>query len=205
MKENIGEVVIRDFKPKDVIDVVNIKVESFGSKAGKLYRDQPEKFKKMILEVFNKNEPNGLIVAEFNGSIIGYIKLSSKHLAIKKNRIKWFNFISKFGFFTTIGFLISYIILETSLLRKNECYISQIAISSEGRGKGIGTKLLTAGEEKCRLNNNIDYYTLHVMSENRRAYKLYKRVGFYDKKIVKFPLLKKFIGYSSAIYMEKTL
>ena len=81
-----------------------------------------------------------------------------------------------------------------------------IAVSKTERGKGIGTNMLNKILEIGNRLDKIRKIGLHVVLENEKAIKLYKKLGFEEIKTDYFDdTMQKFIGYSGVIYMEKTL
>lgn len=61
--------------------------------------------------------------------------------------------------------------------KKNEVYVEQLGVSSQARGRGVGTKLLQFSEEFARNQPGIEILTLEVLKGNR-AVGLYQRFGF---------------------------
>ena len=60
---------------------------------------------------------------------------------------------------------------------ENEYYLSNIAVYSEFRGLGLGTKLLLEIEREARETGN-NKIVLDVEASNERALKLYERLGY---------------------------
>lgn len=200
-----GDISIRKITIKDLICVAKIKCESFGSKTGSLYKKDKEILTNMFIDASKNYVPQDVYVAEQNNKILGYIKLKTKYDNCKNN-FPWFYFIKNYGLFNTINFFITLSMLENGKpTKKNIGYVSQIAVSSEARGKGIGTLLLKSGETHFKNLKGIDLYTLSVMKENTVAHKFYKRFGFTDVNIYKFPFMKILTGYSAVIYMSKNI
>jgi ribosomal protein S18 acetylase RimI-like enzyme len=61
--------------------------------------------------------------------------------------------------------------------KADELYISDISVSAQARGKGIGTELLKVVEQHA-LDNGLRILTLAVIGPNTRAKALYERIGF---------------------------
>ena len=61
--------------------------------------------------------------------------------------------------------------------KKGTCHISVIAVLEKSRGKGIATMLLDHGRQ-IALANGFRKYTLNVDAANKKAYRLYKKMGF---------------------------
>lgn len=85
-----------------------------------------------------------------------------------------------------------------------EIYIDSIAVSTEARGKGIGTKLLSFIERLAR-ERKFESLSLDVMFENARARELYERMGYRVVKKYRFPRMKRGLGYSGCTFMRKKL
>lgn len=65
-------------------------------------------------------------------------------------------------------------------LAENEYYLSSIAVYPEFRGLGVGTKLLSViGRESEKTCNN--KIILDVETNNKKAIKLYERLGYIIK------------------------
>ena len=65
--------------------------------------------------------------------------------------------------------------------KPGECYVNSIAVLSQARGKGVGTKLLQWGEDLAREKGS-DRMTLAVINGNP-AKRLYERYGFAKKDV----------------------
>ena len=62
--------------------------------------------------------------------------------------------------------------------------ISVLCVKSEYQKKGIGKSLLNACIDNCVKKGYYDFY-LHVAVTNERAIKLYEKVGFEQKELIK--------------------
>lgn len=203
-KEN-DNILIRKFQLLDAKEVAQIKTDAFGSKARNLFDKDKDKLNKMFYRSLNTSINNGILIAEQDNIILGYLKLCSQEGNTLKSHVKRIAFIKEFGLIDSIKFLFASLMIEVVHVKKDECYISQLAVSINARGKGIGSLLINEQEKRVRKMNSIKRYTLHVMEENTRAHKLYKKLGFIEKSRLKFPFFKAITGYSSAIYMVKEI
>ena len=201
----MSNILIREFNEQEVDTVTKIKLQAFESKYKTVFNWDDKQLKKIIKFFILKMRYTKIIVAEENGELVGFIALESKQFIEGKKRSPYFLCIKKFGFFQTFKYFLSAFSVEFSNLKDDELYISQIAVSEKGRGKGIGSLLMEAGERECYKIKEIFRFTLFVMNENERAHKLYNSLGFKDVEEVKIPLMKQLTGFSSAIYMEKRL
>lgn len=74
--------------------------------------------------------------------------------------------------------LITKMLRDTPLkIRKNVCFVEQLAVSEKYRRQGIGTELLTFIKTYAK-DNNFDVLKIGVRAENKNAYKLYEKMGF---------------------------
>ncbi len=114
--------------------------------------------------------------------------------------------IKNVSFFTRIRTMITFGLFLSFKPPSNVLYISMIAVSKTERGKGIGTNMLNKILEIGNRLDKIRKIGLHVVLENEKAIKLYKKLGFEEIKTDYFDdTMQKFIGYSGVIYMEKPL
>ena len=111
--------------------------------------------------------------------------------------------VGKYGFFG----LIRAIILANKLMHNpkgQELYLDSIAVSSEARGKGIGSALLDFVEAYAK-ERGFNRLSLYVMVENKRAMTLYERHGYRAEKLRKFRWFARRTGFSGAWFMVKEL
>ncbi|KEK23618.1 GNAT family N-acetyltransferase [Bacillus gaemokensis] len=65
----------------------------------------------------------------------------------------------------------------------DEYYIDTLSVSSEYGGRGIGSKLITAAENEA-FEKGYEKIALLVNLENKRAFSLYKKLGYQEDKTV---------------------
>jgi len=63
-----------------------------------------------------------------------------------------------------------------------EAWIGGVGVKPHYRGKGLGTRLMLAGEEYARAEG-AEVVSLEVIMGNQRAYNVYKRLGYADSRI----------------------
>ena len=61
--------------------------------------------------------------------------------------------------------------------REQHGHISDVAVAPAGEGRGVGRRLIEAGEEWARAQG-FRLLTLNVFPDNRRALNLYERLGY---------------------------
>jgi len=132
---------LRRFEPKDLYQVISIN-----------RRCLPENYSESFFMALYKNFPETFIVAEKDGTIVGYIMC----------RIE--SGLSGIGF--------------TSLSLSKKGHIISIAVLPEHRGKGLGRELIEKALEAMTKFYNAKTCYLEVRVSNESAIKLYKKVGF---------------------------
>lgn len=85
--------------------------------------------------------------------------------------------------------------LEPGVLR-----IDSIAVAENARGQGIGSLLIKKVFEFAK-EKGFKKIVLEVVDTNPKAKKLYERLGFKEKKIVKYYFTKRVAGFSSESIM----
>jgi ribosomal protein S18 acetylase RimI-like enzyme len=80
---------------------------------------------------------------------------------------------------------------------KDELLMDGISVAPSGRGKGIGSNLLTEIIKHAKENGFISV-RLDVVDTNPNAKRLYKRMGFKVAETESFPRLKKYLGFGGA-------
>jgi ribosomal protein S18 acetylase RimI-like enzyme len=68
--------------------------------------------------------------------------------------------------------------------REEHGHIGDVIVAPEGEGRGVGSMLITKGEEWAR-SQGYRWLTLSVFAENLRAREVYKRLG-YGEDIMKY-------------------
>ena len=86
----------------------------------------------------------------------------------------------------------------------NSLHIDPIAVSSEARGMGIGTKLFKATFKYAQILKK-ESIILEVVDTNPRAQNLYEKLGFTVKREENTRLLTKRANFEKVIHMEKRL
>ncbi len=129
-----------------------------------LYREQFKEMAKLMpdfikegdqSEEFIKNtiadENSDILVCEENGEIVGFILIQVK------NRPN-FSFV----------------------VEGKYCYIMDVIVTENSRGRGIGTELINSAKEWAKERDCL-FVNLDVLEKNTRAIELYEKLGFMSK------------------------
>ena len=71
-------------------------------------------------------------------------------------------------------------------IKKDEIFISNLAVFEEYRGKGVAVKLLEKAEEMA-MENGLNKLSLYTEIDNAHAKRIYKKFGFQEVKKVVLP------------------
>ena len=110
--------------------------------------------------------------------------------------------LRRLGWFKGIRALLLFSLFERRA-RTGELLMDGIAVAGSMRGRGVGTRLLQrvaqyAGERGDRT------VRLDVVDTNRRARRLYERLGFEAVRTTRFPLFRR-LGFSASTTMVRRL
>lgn len=83
-------------------------------------------------------------------------------------------------------------------------YLDGIAVAEPHRGRGIGTALVAAFEERAR-DNGFQTVSLEVIDANPRARSLYERLGYREVAIHSMGPFSRLFGFRTTHRMMKTL
>lgn len=155
MKENI---VVREYRPEDLTQVIEV-VRDIQRHEGSLYGRMlpPEAIGEWYVEKQLQDcarTGGAILVAEAGGRVVGYTSLQIE-VSSEEDRD------------------------ETDYLF---AYVPDLGVAQAMRGKGIGTALLAACEERARRAGR-EWVRLSVLAANGDAHKLYRRLG-YDPHII---------------------
>jgi len=104
-----------------------------------------------------------------------------------------------FGFFSALWRASLLLLLERKI-ESGVLLMDGIAVIADQRGKGTGTKLLTAIVDYAKTSG-LEAVRLDVIDTNPRARKLYERFGFEAVGTERLGILKLLFGFSSATQM----
>lgn len=171
--------LIREGKIEDKEDFVNLIIYT-GEKL--LYTIFGKNVREILKELYiRKNNQFSFEFTNFaiynnriSGMVLSYsfddlkkVSINTGYLLIK---------IMKFDFIKNLEkFIKSF--LKLNIIKKDEYYISNIAVYPEFRGLGIGKELLLFAEKRAK-ENNLKKLTLDVEKENKNAIEIYKNFGF---------------------------
>ncbi|MEZ0345379.1 MAG: ribosomal protein S18-alanine N-acetyltransferase [Infirmifilum sp.] len=139
------EFIVREAKREDLEEVIRINKEVL-----------PENYPAFYFDMHLRSFGKAFLVAEMNGSIVGYIMCRVEYDALYTNPNK----VGKRG------------------------HIISIAVLPHAQGRGIGTELMVKALDSMKRYYGAEEYYLEVRVSNEVALKLYKKLGFNVVKVL---------------------
>ncbi|MGE7110517.1 GNAT family N-acetyltransferase [Lysinibacillus sp. NPDC047702] len=165
-------ITIRQAQPQDAHAVVPLIMDAIGDIANRLTGEQTEEAVKRELTNLFKREDNrhsylNTYVVVENEHVLGILVYYNGEQAIEMdaNLVKWLKAKNAPS-----------IIIDREA-HEDEYYIDTVCVSSEARGKGIGTLLLQYAEELTK-QRGFKKLSLNVETQKESARRLYERLGF---------------------------
>ena len=192
--------IVRELTPAQRRQAARICFDAFAAKfrVFMLFEDDPQKGAAALCDCLNFE---ACFFALQGGKAVGLIGLDHG-----KTRFKHFsmrNLKRHYGLFGACWRVI-FDKLYIHRIRPDELHIDSIAVSSDARGKGVGSLLIDAAfSHGCALG--LKKATLEVVDTNPRAQALYERIGFAVTKTKRYGFLTRSAGFEAAAHMAKPL
>lgn len=186
-------------------EVAEILYESFKAKMIHVWYHNREKEETIRLLREALNFDYG-IYALLDGKVVGFLgadygrgrrffKFSTKSL------IKTYGMFG--GLYRKILYCTESVFVDSSVNSRSS-RIFPIGVSSEARGQGVGSKLLSAFYQESE-ERGAEYALLEVIDSNPRAKRLYEKEGFYTTGYLRTSFFTKKAGFEGIHYMKKKL
>ncbi|MCM3269742.1 GNAT family N-acetyltransferase [Paenibacillus elgii] len=136
-------------------------------------------FFEKLLDHFPADPASQRMVALQDGEVIGTISIKWKPestLKQKQNLPSWESF-NRFGTWNLLKMRIGLYLFDHKP-EAGECYISDVAVHPEHRGKGVGKLLLQWAQYFVQTKPSLDRLSLYVSGKNPRAKQLYEQLLF---------------------------
>lgn len=195
-------------KPKDFKEAAHIMTHGFREKLVSLRSWPDEKVARLMIlaKVFDESNLEGHYVATVDGQVAGIMHLDwyEQHRNRKDPKLDTLSIFREVGIFQVLVAGLAMVFMAENVA-KDELYIDYIAVSPDYRGHGLGSTMMTFGQEMAIGMEQIRRYTLRVIGRNEGALRLYERFGFRITSTRRHRLLKYLTSIKVHHYMEKMI
>ncbi len=201
--KKIGSIRMRLTRYEDIDDCLKIEFNAFYEKIGPVYGNRRDgAYQIMRTEMIDNLDSGRYLNAVHNGKILGIIKIVTRENS--KNFRKSFPLYLKHlglpgairAYFLTL--------LDMPGIGGSTLYIDNVAVEKGSRRQGVATAMLSYVEH-IALSRKKKKLTLWVVNENKTAYMLYKKMGFYQIAFRSSRIAERYYGYRDWVFMRKDL
>ena len=195
---------VRPARARDLEAVSTILVGSFETKFVAAFGKQRDRAERILTRILELEVPRGLpgfYVAELEGQVAGTI-------ALRRYRQPDMPFLSSMGIlFEELGLwgglrAIFCLSLLDQSTRRDEVYVSDVAVAAAARRRGVGRALMQHAEEVGQSWGK-RALVLDVSVENEGARRLYRRLGYHETKRTRSLLTRWMLGIGVGVRMRK--
>ena len=145
----------------------------------------------------------GMLVADADGQVIGTITLRTWEMGGDNTGAAELAFHQVLGSWGAIRSIFALSLLDHQIDRA-EGYITDVAVLSSYRRRGVAQALLSRAEEEARIRRK-RYLGLYVSAANEGARQLYRRIGFIERRVRRSLLASWILHQRAWIFMRKDL
>ena len=171
-------VVVRPATVEDMPRVGEILVEGFSTKFGAIFGRRIDRAPRVIAQIEYLMLERGLctlFVAQMDGQVVGLLELTGRRERLSDVWGQLQIMLRKVGLLYTLRATIGLALLHEATVR-DTAYVTNVAVSTDFRGRGVGWRLLESAEEWTQARGKSSL-SLHVAASNRARH-LYERFGF---------------------------
>jgi len=200
-------VAIRPAQMSDIYPILSLHREAFADKFGAAFgaRGMARGVEAMA-EAWRRQGSaalRGMLVAEADGQVIGTITLRTWEMGGDNTGAAELAFHQVLGAWGALRSIFALSLLDHQIDRA-EGYITDVAVLTPYRRRGIAQALLARAEEEARIRRK-RYLALYVSAKNYGAQQLYLRNGFVSRRVRRSLLAGWMLHQSAWIFMRKDL
>jgi len=188
---------------EDIDAYLEIEFDAFYNKLGPLFGNRrDDAYKIMKGEMIDNLDTGRYLNAIEDDRLLGIIEL----ITIENTKTFRKNFPLYLKHLGLIGAIRSFFLtfLDLPDIDANTLYISALAVGKDARRRGIGAAMLSYAEYIASSRGK-SKLTLWVANENKTAYMLYRKMGFYQLIFRSSWIAEKYFGYRDWVFMCKDL
>jgi ribosomal protein S18 acetylase RimI-like enzyme len=198
---------IRPAQMDDIYPILNLHREAFADKFGAAFgANGTARGVEAMAEAWRRQGSaalRGMLVASIDGKVIGTITLRTWEMGGDNTGAAELAFQQVLGAWGAIRSIFALSLLDHQIDRA-EGYITDVAVLSSYRRRGVAQALLSHAEEEARVRRK-RYLGLYVSAANAGARQLYRRTGFTERRVRRSWLAGWVLHQRSWIFMRKDL
>ncbi len=201
------QIDIRAAQMSDIYPILSLHREAFADKFGAAFGAQGmARGVEAMAEAWRRQGVGalrGMLVAEADSQVVGTITLRTWEMGGDNTGAAEMAFHQVLGAWGALRSIFALSLLDHQIDRA-EGYITDVAVLSPFRRRGIARALLARAEEEARIRRK-RYLGLYVSASNHGAYDLYRRCGFVARRVRRSLLAGWVLGQRSWVFMRKDL
>ncbi len=198
---------IRLARMDDIYPILGLHREAFADKFGAAFGAQgAARGIEAMAEAWRRQGVSalrGMFVATHEGHVIGTISLRTWEMSGESSAAAELAFHKILGIWGAMRSIFALSLLDHQIDR-NEGYITDVAVLSPFRGRGVASALLSRAEVEARTRNK-QFLGLYVSSTNIGARRLYERFGYQPYRTRRSLLAGLILQQRVWLYMRKNL
>jgi ribosomal protein S18 acetylase RimI-like enzyme len=198
---------IRPAQMDDIYPILGLHREAFADKFGAAFgANGTARGVEAMAEAWRRQGNaalRGMLVADADGQVIGTITLRTWEMGADNTGAAELAFHQVLGAWGAIRSIFALSLLDHQIDRA-EGYITDVAVLSSYRRRGVAQALLSRAEEEARVRRK-RYLGLYVSAANEGARQLYRRVGFLERRMRRSLLAGWILHQRAWIFMRKDL
>ena len=190
---------------EDMPRVGEVLVEGFSHKFGVVFGQRIDRAPRVLAQMSGLWLERGLctlFVAQMDGRVVGVLNLSGRRERLSDLWGQLRIMLRGVGPLYTLRATVGLALLHEETV-ENTAYVSDVAVVTDFRGRGIGWRLLESAEGWAQAHGK-GSLSLHVVASNRARH-LYERFGFRLEKRIEEWLAERLFGIRAWLYMVKPL
>ncbi len=197
---------VRSARLADLPAVAVVLEDAFNDKMRMIFGKQSEKTRALLENIYTgpvRRGYDGVLVAEWDGRIVGTLLIEPMHHTTPENRAFVHIATRELGMLRVLmaSFLLWLVGHEPE---PGEAYISDVGVAADCQDQGIGQQMMRQAE-LWAINRRRSRLTLWVAATNERAIHVYEKAGFSIQRTKSSWLTQLAFGIRHWYFMEKTL
>jgi ribosomal protein S18 acetylase RimI-like enzyme len=201
------QIDIRPAQMSDIYPILGLHREAFADKFGAAFgANGAARGVEAMAEAWRRQGASalrGMLVASADDQVIGTITLRTWEMGGDMSGAAEIAFHQVLGVWGAIRSIFALSLLDHQIDRA-EGYITDVAVLSEYRRRGVAQAMLARAEEEARIRRK-RYVALYVSAKNTGAIALYRQFGFTQRRVRRSLLAGWMLRQHAWLFMRKEL